>query len=90
MAIPGFATAPALIIVGFLMLKSVFNIDWNDITGAIPAYLLITGIVFTHNICDGLGLGIISYTVLNIGTKGRVNWLLIVISLMFVAKYLFL
>ena len=90
LAIPGFATAPALIIVGFLMLKAVFNIDWNDLTGAIPAYLLITGIVFTYNISDGLGLGIISYTILNIGRKGRVSWLLIVISLMFVAKYLFL
>ncbi|MBO7327857.1 MAG: NCS2 family permease [Lentisphaeria bacterium] len=90
LAIPGFATAPALIIVGFLMLKSVFHIDWDDITGAIPAYLLITGIVFTYNISDGLGLGIISYTILNIGIKGRVNWLLVVISLMFIAKYLFL
>ena len=52
------------------------------------AYLLITGIVFTYNISDGLGLGIISYTVLNCRIKGRVNWLLVVISLLFVVKYL--
>lgn len=88
LSIPGFATAPALIIVGFLMIRSVLNIDWNDIAGAVPAYLLITGVVFTYNISDGLGLGIISYTILNCRTKGRVNWLLIVISLLFVAKYL--
>jgi len=88
LAIPGFATAPALIIVGFLMIKSVLLIDWDDVAGAIPAYLLITGIVFTYNISDGLGLGIIAYTVLNCRIKGRVNWLLVVISLLFVAKYL--
>ena len=60
----------------------------DDVAGAIPAYLLITGIVFTYNISDGLGLGIIAYTVLNCRIKGRVNWLLVVISLLFVAKYL--
>lgn len=88
LAIPGFATAPALIIVGFLMIKSILHIDWNDIAGAIPAYILITGIVFTYSISDGLGLGIISYTILNCRIKGRVNWLLWLISLLFVAKYL--
>jgi len=88
LAIPVFATAPALIIVGFLMIRSILLIDWDDITGAIPAYLLITGIVFTYNISDGLGLGLISSTVLNCTVKGRVNWLMAVISLLFVAKYL--
>lgn len=88
LAIPGFATAPALIIVGFLMIKSLLNINWDDITAAIPAYLLVTGVVFTYNISDGLGLGIISYTLLNCKTKGRINWLLIITSLLFVAKYI--
>ena len=88
LAIPGFATAPALIIVGFLMIRSILNVDWNDIAGAVPAYILIVGVVFTYNISDGLGLGIISYTILNCRIKGRVNWLLIVVSLLFVAKYL--
>ena len=69
LAIPGFATAPALIIVGFLMIKSTVNIDWNDWPSAIPAYLLITGTVFTCNISDGLGLGIIFYTLLNCRKK---------------------
>ena len=88
LAIPGFATAPALIIVGFLMLKSILHIDWDDIAGAIPAYLLVTGVVFTYNISDGLGLGIISYTILNFRNKGKVSWLLAVVALLFVAKYL--
>lgn len=90
LAIPAFATAPALIIVGFLMMRSVINIDWNDIAGAIPAYILIVGIVFTYNISDGLGLGIIFYTLLNCRNKGRVNWLLWLISLLFIMKYIFL
>ena len=88
MAIPGFATAPALIIVGFLMIKSILNIDWNDIAGAIPAYLLLVGIVFTYNISDGLALGIISYTILNCSIKGRVSWLLWFLSALFIVKHL--
>ena len=88
LVIPGFATAPALIIVGFLMIQSTIQIDWSDIAGAIPAYLLITGIVFTYNISDGLGLGIISYTILNCGIKGRVHWLMWLVSCLFAAKYL--
>lgn len=90
LAIPGFATAPALIIVGFLMIKSILNVDWNDIAGAVPAYLLITGVVFTYNISDGLGLGIMAYAILNCGTKGKVHWLLWPISILFVAKYIWL
>ena len=70
------------------MLKSILNVDWDDIAGAIPAYLLVTGVVFTYNISDGLGLGVISYTILNFRIKGRVSWLLAVVSLLFVAKYL--
>ena len=88
LAIPGFATAPALVIVGFLMIRSVIHIDWEDIAGAVPAYILIAGIVFTYSISDGLGLGVISYTVLNCWRKGKVHWILWCISLLFVAKYL--
>lgn len=89
-AIPGFATAPALIIVGFLMLRSITCVDLTDVAGAIPAYLLICGMVFTYSISDGLGIGVIAWCVLNCGIKGRVNWLLWAISLMFAAKYVFL
>ena len=88
LAIPGFATAPALIVVGFLMIQAIKKIDWSDIAGAIPAYLLITGVVFTYNISDGLGLGVMSYAILNCRIKGRVNWILWVIALLFLAKYL--
>ena len=88
MAIPGFATAPALIIVGFLMIRSILNIDWNDIAGAIPAYLLLVGIVFTYNISDGLALGVVSYTILNCRIKGRVSWLLWFLTALFIGKHI--
>ena len=88
LAIPGFATAPALIIVGFLMIKSISSIDWSDVASSVPAYLLIVGIVFTYSISDGLGLGIISYCILNFWRKGKVSWLLWLIAAMFAAKYL--
>ena len=90
LALPSFATAPALIIVGFMMIKSVLNIDWNDIAGSMSAYILITTTVFTYSVSDGLGMGIISYTVLNCGIKKRVNLLMIILSILFIAKYLFL
>ena len=88
LAIPGFATAPALITVGFLMIRAIGNIDWSDVASSVPAYLLIVGIVFTYNISDGLGLGIISYCILNCWRKGKVNWILWAISALFIAKYL--
>ena len=88
LAIPGFATAPALITVGFLMIRAITHIDWDDVASSVPAYLLLVGIVFTYNISDGLGLGIISYTILNFWRKGKVSWLLWVISALFIAKYL--
>ena len=88
LAIPGFATAPALITVGFLMIRALTHIDWDDVASSVPAYLLLVGIVFTYNISDGLGLGIISYTILNFWRKGKVSWLLWVISALFIAKYI--
>ena len=88
LAIPGFATAPALIIVGFLMLKAVVHIDFSDVAAAVPAYLLIIGTVFTYSISNGLGFGIIAWCVLNFRIKGRVNWLLWLISMIFIVKYI--
>ncbi|MBR7130726.1 MAG: NCS2 family permease [Lentisphaeria bacterium] len=90
MAIPGFATAPALIIVGFLMVKAGKNIDLEDISAAIPAYLLVVGTVFTYSVSDGLGLGIISWTLLNFRDKKRSNLLLWVLTLLFILKYVYL
>jgi AGZA family xanthine/uracil permease-like MFS transporter len=70
------------------MIRAIGNIDWSDVASSVPAYLLIVGIVFTYNISDGLGLGVISYCILNCWRKGKVHWILWAISALFIAKYL--
>ena len=71
-------------------MKSAKNIDWDDIAGAIPAYILISATVFTYSISDGLGIGVISWCLLNCTIKGRVNWLLWVVTILFIFRYAFL
>ena len=72
LAIPSFATAPALIIVGFYMLTNVVNIDFNDIAEAIPCYICILAMPFFYSISEGISMGVISYVALNLIT-GKVK-----------------
>lgn len=87
LAIPGFATAPALIIVGYLMISSCVDIDWKDPGQAIPAFLTIATMPFTYSISDGIMFGIISYVVINLLSARRVHWIMCVLAALFVAKY---
>jgi AGZA family xanthine/uracil permease-like MFS transporter len=93
-SIPSFATAPALIIVGFLMVSSVTEISFKDdnLTEAIPAYLTILAMPLFYSISEGICLGIISYVVLNVvtGKAKKVTPLMYVLALLFVLKYIFL
>ena len=93
-AIPSFATAPALIMVGFLMVSSVTEIRFDDdnLTEAIPAYIAIIAMPLFYSISEGISLGIISYVVLNICTgKGKkVAPLMYILAVLFVLKYIFL
>lgn len=93
-AIPGFATAPALIIVGVLMIGSVLKVDWNDMTDAIPAFLAMAGMAFTYSISEGIAFGVISYTVINLvagnAKKKKISVLMYVLTIAFIAKYIFL
>jgi len=93
-AIPSFATAPALIMVGFLMVSSVTEIrfDEDNLTEAIPAYIAIIAMPLFYSISEGISLGIISYVVLNLCTgKGKkVKPLMYVLAALFVLKYIFL
>ena len=66
LAIPSFATAPALIIVGFLMVSSILKIDFNDFTEAIPSYIAIIAMPFMYSISEGIAMGVISYVVINL------------------------
>lgn len=93
-AIPGFATAPALIMVGFLMMTSVARIsfDEDNLTEAIPAYLAIIAMPLFYSISEGIALGAISYVVLNVaaGKRNKVTPLMYVLAVLFVLKYMFL
>ena len=93
-AIPSFSTAPALIMVGFLMVSSVTEIRFDDdnLTEAIPAYIAIIAMPLFYSISEGISLGIISYVVLNLctGKAKKVSPLMYVLAVLFVLKYIFL
>ena len=91
--IPSFATAPALIFVGFLMFSSVAKISFeDDLTDAIPAYIAIIAMPLCYSISEGISLGIISYVVLKLctGKAKKVNALMYVLAVLFILKYIFL
>ncbi len=66
-AIPAIATAPALIVVGAMMMRGAADLEWNRIEDIIPAFLTIAGMAFTYSIMDGMSFGIISYTLIRLG-----------------------
>lgn len=93
-AVPSFATAPALIIVGFLMFSNVTKIkfDEKNFVSSIPAYLCIIAMPLFYSISEGISIGVISYVVINlICKKGReVSPVMYVLAVLFVLKYIFL
>ena len=93
-SIPSFATAPALIMVGFLMVSSVAEINFKDenLTESVPAYIAIIAMPLFYSISEGISLGIISYVVLNVcaGKAKKVTPLMYILALLFVLKYIFL
>ncbi len=93
LTIPSFATAPALIIVGFYMIASVAKIDWNNMLEAIPAFLCILCMPLMYSISEGIAIGVISWTILHLctgKTKGKVSVLMYILTVLFVLKYIFL
>ena len=92
--IPSFATAPALIMVGFLMFGAVTDIKFTDdnLTEAIPAYLCIIAMPLFYSISEGISVGIISYVLINLvcGKGKKVKPLLYVLAVLFILKYIFL
>jgi AGZA family xanthine/uracil permease-like MFS transporter len=91
-AIPAAATAPALILVGALMVGSLAEVDWADPLVAIPAFLTVITIPLTYSIANGLAFGITSYALLALlaGRATRGDWLLFVLSALFIAKFVYL
>jgi AGZA family xanthine/uracil permease-like MFS transporter len=90
--IPDAATAPALIVVGSLMMTVVRDIDWQNAEIAIPAFLTMLAIPLTFSIANGLAFGFSAYTVLKIarGKFREVNWLVYVLTALFVARFAYL
>ena len=84
--------APALIIIGSLMLKNVISIDWDDMTESIPAFLTLLLMPLTISITEGIAFGFISYALLKLVTRqGRqVHWLIYLFAVLFVARYIWL
>lgn len=93
LSIPSFATAPALVVVGFLMMGAVRKIDFSDSAQGIPAFLCMAGMPFLYSISEGIALGVISYVVIHLfagGEKRRsLSPALCVLAVLFLLKYIF-
>jgi AGZA family xanthine/uracil permease-like MFS transporter len=93
-AIPAFATAPALILVGFLMFCTVseIKVDEKNYASAIPAYLCVIAMPLFYSISEGIAIGVISYVVINLicGKRKEINPIMYILAVLFVLKYIFL
>ena len=94
LAIPSFATAPALVLVGFLMLTSIIKIDFEDYTETIPCFIAIIAMPFMYSISEGIAMGVISYVVINLlagkAKEKKISPLMYVLAILFVCKYIVL
>ena len=90
--IPSYATAPAILFVACMMLKSIIHIDWNDLTEYVPATVAMITMPLTYSITEGICFGFITYTLLKIftGRAGQLNAMMICLTGIFILKYLFL
>jgi len=91
-AIPGYATAPALILVGALMTESIARVAWNEFTEAIPAFVTLLATPLTFSIATGLSLGVISYTLVKVaaGKFRDVSFVIWILTGLFVVRYVYL
>lgn len=93
LAIPAFATAPALVTVGFLMLSGLQNINFDDFTEAVPAFIATIAMPFMYSISEGISMGVISYVILNLITgdykNKKMGSIIYVLAIIFVLKYIF-
>lgn len=94
LSIPSFAIAPALVIVGFYMMGSVAKIDFTDMSDAIPAFLCIIAMPLAYSISEGIAVGVISWTLINLITgkakEKKISILMYILTVLFIAKYIFL
>ncbi len=88
-SVPGYATAPALLFVGVLMIQGITNIEWDDITEAVPAFLTIVFMPFSYSIADGIAMGFISYALVKLftGKAATVPYMVWIIAVLWVIKF---
>ena len=88
-SVPGFATAPALLFVGVLMIQGIVHIEWDDITEAVPAFLTIVFMPFTYSIADGIAMGFISYALIKLltGKAKSVPYMVWIIAVLWALKF---
>ncbi|MCI8597514.1 MAG: NCS2 family permease [Lachnospiraceae bacterium] len=91
LAIPSFATAPALIVVGFYMVNQVGSIDFTDFGEGIPAFICIAAMPFFYSISEGISMGVISYVILNLATgkvkEKKISVVMYILAALFLVKY---
>ena len=94
LTIPSFATAPALIVVGFYMMGAVVKINFDDMTDAIPAFLTILVMPLAYSISEGIAIGVVSWTLINLlsgkAKEKKITPLMYVLTVLFILKYIFL
>jgi AGZA family xanthine/uracil permease-like MFS transporter len=94
LAIPAFATAPALIIVGFYMMGSIAHINFEEMSEAIPAFICIIAMPFTYSISEGISFGVISYVLVNLITgkarEKKISLVMYILTILFILKYILL
>ncbi|MEG1270027.1 MAG: NCS2 family permease [Ruthenibacterium sp.] len=94
LAIPAFATAPALIVVGFLMVSAILKVDFSNACEAIPAFICMIAMPFMYSISEGIAMGVISYVIINVvsGKERRktISVVMYILAVLFVLKYILL
>ena len=92
LSIPSAATAPALILVGVMMMSSILDVDFSDFSESIPAYITMIIMPLAYSISDGIMLGMISYVVLNAlcGKFNKINIMMWILAILFILRYCFL
>ncbi|MGM9529372.1 MAG: NCS2 family permease [Phascolarctobacterium sp.] len=94
LAIPAFATAPALIVVGYMMFGTIATLDFDDYADSFPAFLAAVAMPFMYSISDGIAFGVISYVVMKLATgtllKKQADYIVCVLALIFILKYIYM
>jgi len=90
--VPAAATAPALIIVGSMMIKQAVDVNWEDISDALPAFVTMIAMPFTYSIANGIALGYILYPLVKLltGKGSQVHWLVYVLGFLFLVRFVYL